>query len=342
MILVHSLMQNPLVSILTPFKNTVAFLPECIDSIINQTYTNWELLIVDDFSTDKSYELVESYTKRDKRIKLFKNNENGIISALRLAFGQSNGQFITRMDSDDIMHNEKLEILSSNLLKHGTQHIALGLVKYFSDEGLGEGFQKYEVWINELTKTGNNFSGIYKECVIPSPCWMVHRNDLIACDAFNPNLYPEDYDLTFRLYGQTFTCIPCSTILHYWRDYSTRSSRTQEHYAQNNFLDIKLHYFLKLDYDKSRPLSIWGAGNKGKIIAKLLIEKQIEFYWICNNPNKIGRDIYGQRLYPFNFLKELKNTQSIITVANPDSQKEVSLYMKNLMMKPMLDYFFFC
>ena len=66
-------MQQPLVSILTPFKNVSLYLDECIKSIINQNFTNWELLIVDDHSTDDSYAIVENYAIKDARIKLFKN-----------------------------------------------------------------------------------------------------------------------------------------------------------------------------------------------------------------------------------------------------------------------------
>ena len=335
-------MQNPLVSVLMPFKNTVAFLPECIDSIINQTHTDWELIIVDDFSTDDSYQLVEDFAKQDSRITLLKNTKSGIIGALQLAFKHSKGDYITRMDSDDIMHAQKIETLANNLISNKRQSVAVGLIKYFSDDHLGDGYKNYEIWLNKLTKSGDNFSEIYKECVIPSPCWMMHRNDFIACDAFNPNTYPEDYDLTFRLYEQGYTCIPCDKEIHYWRDYTTRSSRVQEHYNQNNFLDIKLHYFLKLDFNASRPLVIWGAGFKGKTIAKTFIKKDIPFYWICNNPKKIGKKIYDQILYDFSYLKEIKNAQSIISVANKDAQVYIKNYMKELKLEPMEDYFFFC
>jgi len=112
-------MKKPLVSILVPFKNTEAFLPECIRSITNQTYNNWELLIVDDNSTDKSFSIVEDYAITDGRIKLLKNNGNGIIDALRLALKESNGDLITRMDSDDIMVLNKLEVLSNSLINYG-------------------------------------------------------------------------------------------------------------------------------------------------------------------------------------------------------------------------------
>lgn len=335
-------MQKPLVSILTPFKNTSQYLSECIESIQNQTYTNWELLIVDDGSTDDSFAIVKDYAKHDHRIKLLKNSGNGIIEALRFGFKHSKGEYITRMDSDDIMTPNKLEILADSLKTHGKQHIAVGLVKYFSSVGISGGFARYEVWLNNLTKNGTNYSEIYKECVIPSPCWMTHRDDLIACDAFNPNDYPEDYDLAFRFYKHGLKCIPCDEVIHEWRDYSTRTSRTHEHYAANHFIDLKLRYFLDLHYDNNRPLAIWGAGEKGKFIAKLLVEENIPFEWICDNPKKIGKHIYDQEMKNFNHLEVLNHPQSIITVANEQAQEEIKSYFKLQNMQSMIDYFFFC
>jgi glycosyltransferase involved in cell wall biosynthesis len=335
-------MQKPLISILIPFKNTETFLPECLDSIIEQSYRNWEVIIVDDGSSDRSYKIVSNYTKVDKRFKLFKNPGEGIIEALRFAFEKSSGTYITRMDSDDIMVPNKLEVLLNNLLANSKGYLATGLVSYFSETGINDGYKSYETWLNRLTTKGSNYSEIYKECVIPSPCWMIHKNDLIACDAFNPNDYPEDYDLTFRFYKHQMKVIPCDKVLHYWRDYSTRTSRTHEHYAENYFLEIKLRYFLELDYDSTRPLVVWGAGNKGKTIAKLLNNKNVDFIWICNNPKKIGKHIYDKELHDFNYLNEIKNAQSIITVANKESQQSIKSFFKSNNKQKMLDYFFFC
>ncbi|MGM5471206.1 glycosyltransferase family 2 protein [Flavobacteriaceae bacterium LMO-SS05] len=335
-------MQKPLISILTPFKNTSQFLPECLDSIRNQSYDKWELLVVDDHSTDSSFNLVQEYANRDSRIRLFKNTGHGIIEALRLAFSKSKGDYITRMDSDDVMHPEKLQNMLNDLQKHGKQHVALGLVSYFSAEGISDGYARYETWLNAQTKRGSNYDEIYKECVVPSPCWMVHKDDLKRCEAFSPNRYPEDYDLTFRFYKYHLRCIPSKQVLHYWRDYKTRTSRIHEHYAQNYFLDIKLHYFLELDHDTTRTLTVWGAGSKGKTIAKKLTKKGVPFIWICDNPKKVGKSIYGHKLYNFEFLKHLQNPQSIVTVANQKAQKDIRAYFKSQHMKTKVDYFFFC
>ncbi len=335
-------MSKPLVSILIPFKNTESFIGECLDSILKQTYTNWEAIIVDDGSDDSSFSIVDTIAKQDSRIQPYKSNGSGIIEALQTAYSYSEGVFITRMDSDDIMTPNRLEVMVGNLEKYGKKHLAVGQVHYFRADGLSDGFARYERWLNSLTKTGRNYSEIYKECVIPSPCWMLHRDDFIACDGFEPNRYPEDYDLAFRFYQAGYTCIPCNDVLLHWRDYSTRTSRTHENYAQNHFLELKVHYFLDLNFDATRPLAIWGAGTKGKTLAKLLIKNNIPFYWICDNPKKIGKHIYDQKLLNFDYLAQLNQPQSIVTVANEAAQKEIKAYFENQNMQSMIDYFFFC
>ena len=246
------------------------------------------------------------------------------------------------MDSDDIMVANRIETMVALLQKYGKGHVSVGQVKYFSNRGISDGYSRYEVWLNQLTSKGKNYSEIYKECVIPSPCWLVNRDDFEKCQGFEPDRYPEDYDLTFRFYKYRLKVIPCNEVLHLWRDYDTRTSRTHEHYAQNYFLDIKLHYFLELDYDHTKPLVIWGAGFKGKKIAKGLVEKNVAFTWLCDNPNKINKEIYGQKLHHFSILSELNRPQSIITVANEDDQKEIVNYLDDLQQRPMQDYFFFC
>lgn len=330
------------VSILIPFKNTEAFLPQCIKSIMKQTYPHWEVLAIDDHSSDNSAQLIKDYARGEPRIQVQKNKGVGIIEALRTAYSIATGSFITRMDSDDIMAHNKLELMVQNLQKSGRGHIALGKVKYFSENGLGKGYKNYEIWLNGLTEKGFNYSGIYKECVIPSPCWMVHKSDLELVGAFLPNRYPEDYDLAFRFYQHDIKCLPATEILHFWRDYDHRTSRTHEHYAENYFLDLKLSYFLKLDHDENRPLVVWGAGKKGKKIANFLIDQKIEFLWVCNNLSKIGHEIYGKLMQHYKLVASIKNPQYILAVANKEAQEFIREYLSGLGKIPSKDYFFFC
>jgi len=333
---------TPLVSIVMPFRNTASFIPECIASILNQTYTNWELHAVNDHSKDESNQIIEEFARQEPRIHLYQSNEVGIIPALRKAYEHCRGAFITRMDSDDIMLPHRISQMIDSLREKGTGHIAVGGVRYFSDRGISEGYKKYESWLNELTGKGNNYSEIYKECVIPSPCWMAYREDFEMAGGFKSDRYPEDYDLAFRFHEAGLAPIPCDEILHLWRDYDTRTSRNHEHYAQNYFLDIKMHYFLKLHHKKNRPLTVWGAGFKGKVIAKALIDKDIDFHWMCDNPQKIGKKIYGVPMLRFSEMDTLENPQCIITVANAEAQQAIRQYMSDLGMVSMKDYFFFC
>ncbi len=335
-------MKQPLISILIPFKNTACFITSCLDSILRQSYTNWEIIAVNDHSTDASTTLVASYAHADSRIHMFLNEGTGIISALRTAIKHSKGQLVTRMDSDDIMLSDKLLILSQGLIANGKGFVAVGGVKYFSKAGISNGYKKYEHWLNSLTATGSNYSELYKECVIPSPAWMVFRQDLDECGGFSEDRYPEDYDLTFRFYKAGLKIIPCGVKIHLWRDYPSRTSRTSEHYAQNFFLELKLHYFLSLHYDKDRVLCLWGAGNKGKKLAKELVKKKVAFLWLCDNPKKIDKSIYGKTLKHFNVLQSLQDPQSIITVANDVAQAEIRRFLKNRDLTPMEDYYFFC
>lgn len=325
-----------------PVKNTGTFLDACLDSILLQTETYWELIAINDDSTDDSWQILQNFAKKDKRITVLQNEGSGIIDALRLAYKNSHGQLITRMDSDDIMLPEKLAILKNELVQNGVGYLAIGQVQYFSADGVGDGYQKYQDWLNGLTAKGNNFQEIYKECVIPSPCWMLHRADLEKCEAFRPNRYPEDYDLCFRFYENGLKVIPNAQVLHQWRDYPSRTSRTDKNYADNRFLDIKVHYFLKLEQGKNRPLVLWGAGKKGKLIARQLIAAKIDFHWVCNNERKIGKDIYGKLLLPFNVLQKWERPQIIISVAGIQPQTEILNYLQNKKFKKEEDYYFFC
>jgi hypothetical protein len=246
------------------------------------------------------------------------------------------------MDSDDVMALNKLEQMQQSLVTRGKGHLALGNVQYFSKTGVGKGYKRYEDWLNRLTSKGNNFNEIYKECVIPSPCWMVYKTDFDHCGGFSLDIYPEDYDLAFRFYRQGLKCIPSNEVLHHWRDYAVRTSRVDAHYAENSFLEIKVNYFLELSYNKNKTLVIWGAGTKGKKVAQLLIEKNTPFEWVCDNPKKIGKDIYNQTLKPFEYLNSIKNYQSIVTVANQEAQLEIKQYFQAHQKTSMKDYFFFC
>ena len=102
--------KEPLVSIITPLYNSEKFIAETIESVLTQTYTNWEMLIVNDCSKDNGASIVEKYSKKDKRIKLFNNEKNmGVSFTRNRAIDLSNGKYIAFLDSDDLWYKEKLK-----------------------------------------------------------------------------------------------------------------------------------------------------------------------------------------------------------------------------------------
>jgi glycosyltransferase involved in cell wall biosynthesis len=286
-----------MVSIIIPFKNPMPFFEDCLKSIMNQTYEKLQIILINDSSTDQSLKLVEKIMIKDSRIEVYENKGNGIIDALNTGSELSKGKFITRMDADDIMNLEKIEILRDLLIKNGKEHIATGCVSYFSsNKKMGEGYLKYEKWLNGLTVKSENFKEIYKECTIPSPCWMMYSEDFNKINGFNNLNYPEDYDFAFRTYYNKLKVISSKNKLHFWRDHPNRTSRNSSVYEYENFIPLKINYLIKYEIKNKEKLILWGAGKKGKKIAKYLLKTSIPFLWISNNAKKIGQHIYTKEI----------------------------------------------
>ena len=332
---------SELISIVMPVKNAAPYLKDCLESIQAQSYPNWELLAVDDHSIDESAELLKSYSQDDPRIHYRENSGEGIIHALRTAYGFTKGNYIHRMDADDLMAPKKLKLLYQLIQKFGRSTITTGLVQYFAEGGVSDGYLKYEKWLNDLSKSNSHWEEVYQECVIASPCWLIHRDDLDAVGAFDHDRYPEDYDLVFRFYEKGMKVKSVKEVLHYWRDHAERSSRNHAHYQANSFFALKLHFFLKLERDPKRSLVIWGAGPKGKRLAKMLNRQGIDFEWVSNNPNKHGKEIYEQIMRSFKKILEFNRPQVIVTVAQRKAKQEIVDFLESNGLEVKEDYWFF-
>ena len=333
---------QPLVSIIMAVKDTAPYLHDCINSVINQTYQNWELIAVNDHSTDETPEILAAFAKQDARVRVFDSDGYKLIPTLQCGYREVRGTLLNRMDSDDKMPDYKIQLLVDEWHKYGKGHVIAGGTEHFVDEGeVGDGFLRYERWLNEVARTSTHYQQIYKECVIPSHCWMIHKDDFDAVGAFDPVIYPEDYDLCFRMYKHGLKVIGIDAILHHWRDRSNRISRTWDEYKDNRYFDLKMRFFYEIDRDKKRPLILWGAGRNGKDMAKIIQSYKDTFYWVSNNEKQIGKNIYDVRMQSYKEIPTIENAQLMIVVSSPDGKKEIKELLDSWGKKPVKDYWFF-
>ena len=108
-----------MISIVMPLYNSERFLADAIDSVLNQSFSDWELIICDDGSTDNSYRLASKYSKKDARIVLLKNNfTKGASGARNTCIRHARGRYIAFLDSDDLWHHNKLEVQLKHMKKN--------------------------------------------------------------------------------------------------------------------------------------------------------------------------------------------------------------------------------
>lgn len=126
---------NDLVSILIPTYNTEKFIRATLQSVLNQTYSNWEMILVDDASTDQTVAIIEEFAQNDKRIKLFKlekNSGNGFTR--NAALEKATGKYIAYLDADDLWFPEKLE-KQIQFLKVNNQYFTFSFYDSIDEEG---------------------------------------------------------------------------------------------------------------------------------------------------------------------------------------------------------------
>lgn len=112
-------MNQPLVSIIMPAYNAERFIKESVESVINQSYKNWELLVINDSSKDSTKSIVESYMEKDSRIKLLNQDVNkGVVEARNRGIRESEGKYIAFLDSDDLWSANKLQIQIEYMLSN--------------------------------------------------------------------------------------------------------------------------------------------------------------------------------------------------------------------------------
>lgn len=128
-------MMDELISVIVPIYNTEKYLVECVESLRKQTYSNIEIILVDDGSTDTSIEICDGFAEKDSRVRVFHKKNEGVAVARNFGIQQSNGQYVVIVDSDDIAVDRMIEVLYTQI-KENDADIAVGNY-YIYDESDG-------------------------------------------------------------------------------------------------------------------------------------------------------------------------------------------------------------
>ncbi|MCS7093307.1 MAG: glycosyltransferase [Patescibacteria group bacterium] len=186
--------KKPLVSVIMPVYNAEKFLSQAIESILNQTYKNFEFIIIDDYSTDNSKEILKTYLKRDKRIKVFFNRKNlGIEKVLMKTKKIFRGKYYARMDADDISRKDRLE-KQIDFLENNPDYVIVGSnIRIIDENNKILGLRKYPETHQEIVDylyLGNPFAH-------PSVCL---KADVLKKEFYNEKFKnAEDYYLWWRI-----------------------------------------------------------------------------------------------------------------------------------------------
>jgi glycosyltransferase involved in cell wall biosynthesis len=185
---------TPLVSVVMPVYNASAFLHEAIQSILAQTFTNFEFIIINDGSTDSSTEIILSYP--DPRIKYISNAQNqGLVASLNVAINTAKGFYIARMDADDIAYPDRLEVQIGYLQRYPNVKLLGSQVRLIDSNAKPFGF-----WKHPVTPAGVK-EDIKRNCCFAHPSVVFEKQvfDELSGYSMNYKVAAEDYDLWMRI-----------------------------------------------------------------------------------------------------------------------------------------------
>lgn len=148
-------------SICVPVYNVESFLEECIQSVIKQTYKNYELILVDDGSTDFSGQICDEYALKDSRIKVVHKNNQGLLHTRRYAVEISTGDYCVFLDSDDYLELDALEKIANTICNHCCDCVVFGIAKVCNGKTLSIITEKEEVLLEDKKE-------LYKKCLFSS------------------------------------------------------------------------------------------------------------------------------------------------------------------------------
>ena len=293
-------MKKPDISVIVPVYNVERYLKQCLESIINQTYSNIEIICVNDGTKDKSREILEEYRKRDSRIKIIDKKNGGLSSARNAGLEVAQGEYISFIDSDDWIEETMIEKLYRNITSLGTDIAICAVHQYDEKKKEIDDSNKYYT-LEYFDKSFDNRSFTYEETkpFIMDVCVMawnkLYRRSLIDQEEarFPNGLIFEDGPFFFTLFFKARGVSIVREYLYYYR-VNREGSIVQR--GGKQFLDII--DIVELMFDKVKQL------DDAKDIQEIFCRKKVEDF--------IFRFENLEPKYQRAFAKKLKRKSSLV------------------------------
>ena len=248
-------MNNELISIIVPIYNTEKYLRQCLDSILNQTYTNFEVLLVNDGSTDSSGMICQEYVENDSRFRYFEKENGGASSARNLGLERSGGAYITFIDSDDWVEPNYLDVLYTALKENDTD-VAISTYKRFAQDGVFY-LRSYSREDDEFLNIGTRSRDSFLE-ILPRLGELDHsfysisskliKREIIGNLLFDEQVsYAEDLNFFFYLYLGVESVVYVRDYTYVYRTHDASTSQNVNELQALQELEIYKKMFQQID-----------------------------------------------------------------------------------------------
>ena len=218
---------RPLVSVIMPAYNAEKYIAEAIESVISQTYANWELFVLDDCSTDRTAEIAEGFAETDSRIRLLKNPQNmGVANTRNRGFDLARGEWIALLDSDDVWRSDKLEKQLALAKESGAEVI---YCSYSMVDENGEHLSDF------IVPPKTTYDDMLKVSVLSCSTALMHRT-VLSCHRFVTDYYHEDYVFWLELMRSGYSAAGCTEVLADYRIVKGSRSNDKLRAAKNRWL----------------------------------------------------------------------------------------------------------
>ncbi len=315
-----------------PCFNCEATVGKALDSLLAQTCTDFEVIAVDDGSTDNTAGVLAGYARRDSRIKTLSIAHGGVVVAANAAIEMAEGRYIARMDADDVSLPERLAAQSQILDEQADIGLVGCRILFGGCRETCAGYAHYVDWTNTLLSPEAISLNRFVEFPVPNPSIMYRRDCMEAYGPYHEGDFPEDYEMCLRWLEAGVRMAKVDAELLVWNDPPTRLSRNHPRYAVDAFYRTKTDYLARW-LEKNNPhhpaVHILGAGRTTRKRADLLLSHGVRFAAYHDiDPRKIGHVVNGIKVLDRNSLPSPTEAFCLPYVGSRGARQEITEFLE--------------